>query len=436
MTSRHHLTLSADEIAALQHVVRTGSTTQARRAQIILLTGEEMPQVTIAAEIGLSERQVRRWQRAFEAQRLGIFPALAAADEAQDETPALAGPTDEQPKQDQGVVVVPALPGIDEPRRALLLRKKPGVEPGDPMAEAGRKILHFHFERMLLHEPGSRLGEDIEALHDMRVATRRMRSALDVFGSFYQDKALRAIRRGLRDAGRALGSVRDMDVFIEKLGHYQETLPEAASLDPLIEVCIARRDAARQKLIVHLDSAEFEQFVTTFEAFLTTPGAGAKPIDRAQPSPYQVRHIVPRFVYTRYEAVRAYEPILDQASIETLHALRIDFKRLRYTLEFFAEVLGPEGITVIEDVKALQDHLGDLNDAEVAGHFLREFVTHYEESQTGVLLRERRSIEGVVQYLAHQYAAKHRLVTTFPQAWAYFNRDEMRRNLALAVSTL
>lgn len=68
--------------------------------------------------------------------------------------------------------------------------KDPGVLPDDPMSEAGRKVLRFHFGRMLEHEPGTRLGDDIEELHDMRVATRRMRSAFRVFTSYFDRDAL------------------------------------------------------------------------------------------------------------------------------------------------------------------------------------------------------------------------------------------------------
>ena len=67
---------------------------------------------------------------------------------------------------------------------ATELPETPGVGPDDPMSEAGRKTLRFHYQRMVHNEPGTRLGEDIEFLHDMRVATRRMRAAFRVFGSF------------------------------------------------------------------------------------------------------------------------------------------------------------------------------------------------------------------------------------------------------------
>jgi CHAD domain-containing protein len=76
--------------------------------------------------------------------------------------------------------------------------------------------------------------------------------------------------------------------------------------------------------------------------------------------------LAPLLIYTRLASVRAFNAILPDASIEQLHGLRIEFKKLRYTIEFFREVLGEEARAVIDDLKALQDHLGDLNDAQGA----------------------------------------------------------------------
>ena len=85
-------------------------------------------------------------------------------------------------------------------------------------------------------------------------------------------------------------------------------------------------------MLEYLDSPAYRRLVADFQAFLTTPGAGALPIEAGVPTPYQVRHVAPRLIFTRYEAVRAYEPILDGAPLTTYHALRIDFKRLRYAV--------------------------------------------------------------------------------------------------------
>jgi len=407
------LSLTPDEAAALQAALAGDSPAVQRRAQIIILSAESVPVARIAAAVGLSERQVRRWQHAFRQHRLAIL------------MPPRSNPQ-------------PGSPSPEQPRLPLRLDKKPGITPEDPMSEAGRKTLYFHFERMLLHEPGSRLGEDIEAVHDMRVATRRMRSALRIFAPFYRRQAIRPFQRALGDTARALGAVRDMDVFLDRLLRYRAGLPAGAgdSLAPLLDYCAAEREAARARLIDHLNSPAFAGFVESFAAFLTTPGAGARDIDPESPATHLTGYLAPALIYARYEAVRAYEPVLVSATIETLHALRIEFKRLRYTLEFFAEILGPEAALVIDEVKTMQDHLGDLNDAHLAGRFLQDFIARYETAQAALPISERRSIEQVAGYLAHQLAEKHRLLSLVPAAWEHFSRDEVRQALAQAIVAL
>jgi hypothetical protein len=73
----------------------------------------------------------------------------------------------------------------------------------DPMSEAGRKVIYLHFTRMLANEADTRLGEDPEALHDMRVATRRMRAAFALFGPHFDKKVLKQFGKGLRQPQRS-----------------------------------------------------------------------------------------------------------------------------------------------------------------------------------------------------------------------------------------
>lgn len=316
--------------------------------------------------------------------------------------------------------------------------KTSGILPDDPMAEAGRKVWRYQFAALLKNEEGTRLGEDIEALHDMRVATRRMRAGFEIFGPAFEPEAIKPHLRGLRGAGRALGRVRDLDVFMEKAQHYLDGLPEADrnGLDPLLAGWQAERETARAEMLAHLDSRAYHAFKWHFNTFVTTPGLGALPASLDHPTPQRVREVAPILIYTRLAAVRAYDQVLHNAAIEQLHALRIEFKKLRYAVEFFREVLGPEASAVINDLKKMQDHLGDLNDADVAAHILGEFLEGWEPRQTGLPVGERHSGEAIVTYLAYQHAERHRLMAGFPEAWAYFNRPEFRQNLALAVAAL
>jgi CHAD domain-containing protein len=325
--------------------------------------------------------------------------------------------------------------------------------PDEAMSEAGRKAMYSHFLKMLANEAGTRLGEDIEALHDMRVSTRRMRAAYRIFADYYAAKAIAPFNKGLRRTGAMLGAVRDLDVLLEKAEAWQAMPPadpangalpasEAGdqavqggrSLEPLLADWRTRREVARRQMLEYLDSPAYRRLVADFQAFLTTPGAGALPIAAGVPAPYQVRHVAPRLIFTRYEAVRAYEPILEGAPLTTYHALRIDFKRLRYELEFFREVLGPETPDLIKTTVAMQDLLGALQDAYVAEGLIGEFLAAQKAK------RKKRYAGGeladVEAYLETQRAAQQTLVQEFPALWVEIIGLDFRRALALAVAAL
>ncbi|HSG86121.1 MAG TPA: CHAD domain-containing protein [Candidatus Limnocylindrales bacterium] len=295
------------------------------------------------------------------------------------------------------------------PRPKLSVGKSPGVRGDDTLAEAGRKVLRFHFARMLAREEGTRLGVKSEELHGMRVATRRMRAAFRVFGEAYRPGRTRRYRRDLRDTARRLGAVRDLDVLIEGLEGYaaDQSAAEAAALDPLVAGWRQQREEARVLLGRTLDSAAYRRFVDGFLEFARTEGMAVRPV--APTAPHRVRDEMPAHIWAAYAQVRAYEPVLRWADVETLHDLRISAKWLRYKMEFVREPLGPEAEPLIERVVALQDHLGWLHDADVASGLARSFLVEHAadltEEQTGAigrylverereLARLRRSVGG------------------------------------------
>ncbi len=332
-----------------------------------------------------------------------------------------------------------------ETKEAALLRlpfpepqEKIGILPSDDLAEAGRKVMRFHFAKMLANEPGTRAGEDPEALHDMRVASRRLRAAFEVFESAFKPGALKVYLKGLRATGRSLGAVRDLDVFMEKASIYLKSLSEEHQhdLDLLLGAWQEQRQIARSQMCEYLDSKAYADFIKKFNVFLNTPGAGVRNTPPDQPTPSLVRELAPILIYTRFAEVRAFDPLMADATIEQLHALRIEFKKLRYTVEYFKEVLGLTAAEVITDIIKLQDHLGELNDAQVATQLLRDFIDQWEPRLDMMPVHERPSLEPLVQYLAAQISERHRLMNSFPEAWKYINRSRFRRNLARAVAVL
>jgi len=335
----------------------------------------------------------------------------------------------------QAAVAAPAIAGEQPPEEAPALPQPPPMHPDDSMSEAGRNVIFTHFMKMLANEAGTREGADIEFLHDMRVSTRRMRAAFRIFEPFYAAKAVKRFNKGLRRTGGALGVVRDLDVLIEKAEAYEAGLPsdDGLTIQPLLENWRAVRDRSRQELTEYLDSSAYRRFVEEFRAFLETPGAHARPIPVGEPVAYQVRHIVPRLVMERYEQVRAYEPILEGAPVTTYHMLRIDCKRLRYALEFFAPLLGAGAPALIKQVTGMQDLLGAMQDAHVAEGLIAEFLA-------GPGKRKKKAsppppMPGVEAYHLAQQQQQADLLAAFPAPWKSLTGLAFRRSLGLALAT-
>ena len=307
----------------------------------------------------------------------------------------------------------------------------PPAQADEPMSEAGRKVMFTHFMKMLANEAGTREGEDIEFLHDMRVATRRLRAAYRIFEPFYDRDAVAKFNKELRRAGAALGAVRDLDVLIEKAQTYEasQSPDEGLSLGPLLAHWGEQREAARGELLTYLNGSAYERFVENFRTFLLTPGMGAKSVETGTPSANQVRHVIPRLIMERYEQVRAYEAVLATAPITTYHMLRIDCKRLRYALEFFAPLLGPGAPGVIKQVTGMQELLGGMQDAHVAEGLIVEFLSEHRSR------KRAEPLPGVEAYLLTQQHIQADLLGLFDAPWAALTGPDFRSSLGLALAT-
>jgi CHAD domain-containing protein len=316
----------------------------------------------------------------------------------------------------------------DVPR--LVVGKTPGVNAEDHVAEAGRKVMRFHLARMLEREPGVRSGVDIEDVHKMRVATRRQRAAWRVFGEAFKKGRTKAHRDGLRDVARRLGSVRDLDVQLEAADAYRSDQPvaEQRAIEPLLAAWQQHRDDARILLARELDSPGYARFLDDYLDFVRTEGAAAVPVSALQP--HRVRDTAPSRIWAAYEQVRTYEPVLRWADITTLHDLRIASKWLRYTLEFVQEALGDDSTPLIGRVTDLQDHLGLLNDADVASSMTRTFLVE----QSGALSPAENAAIG--RFLVHREREMARLRRSIGTPWRGVAGLRFRRSLGRVVAGL
>jgi len=290
-----------------------------------------------------------------------------------------------------------------------------GLNPWDAMPTAARKVLSYWYRQTRAHEAGTRLGEDPEELHDMRVATRRMRSALNLFRGYVTGPAIARVGERLRRAGAALGAVRDLDVAIARAEAFADE-HEGLDLTPLLRRWRRRRDRARQALVRYLDSREyvrFQQSMAELLASLETEEGWAR-------GTLAVGTLAPKMLYVQNAVVTGYGAVLDNAPVQLLHALRIDAKRLRYGLEFFREVLPDELQALIPVVVRLQDHLGELHDEYVAMTMIDETLRGHERA---------RSSAGALAYREACVAREQALEKAFGEAWKAFWAQKSRRLL-------
>ena len=294
----------------------------------------------------------------------------------------------------------------------------------DSMAEAGRKVLLTEFRKVLAHEAGSRSGADIEDLHQLRVAMRKSRSIMRTLRPWYRRRVMRRHARALRAVMRASGPVRDYDVLRESLIEFAPGQPEALARS--LAALERQRANARGKLLFALYSDAWERFLPEYTDFLTTPGAGpARRLPRRMKA-IQVRHVLPLLVQQHLTGVLAFEPALGDADAETLHALRIECKRLRYTVATFASILGPETGDYIAALKQMQDLLGRLNDIAVAGSLMPGLMPGLDFAACEFLNIYRQALE----------EEQAQLLENLDGEWQRFVSREVRQQLALAMLAL
>ncbi len=321
------------------------------------------------------------------------------------------------------------------------------VRPENSMAMVAQRVFSRQFARMLAHEKGTRKGKSIEDLHDMRVAIRRMRAAAKVFEAYLDSKKLEPYLEGLKSTLGALSDVRDLDVFREKAEKYlKKLLPENEhDLDPLFTVLAEERKKARKNMITYLKSDRYTNFKKDFSDSLDVSESWALPTTTTKHDalPYRVKDVLPSILYARFADISAYSEWVEgpYVSIERLHRLRISSKGLRYTLEFFGDVLGKEAEIMIKEVTALQDHLGDLHDAVVAIDLLGSYLQtgDWRLSEGKKYSGEKKipeGLKGLEAYKAYREEELQTLLDTFPEAWAKVQSNEFRQNIESAIKNL
>ncbi|MDQ3897567.1 MAG: CYTH and CHAD domain-containing protein [Actinomycetota bacterium] len=283
----------------------------------------------------------------------GLMAALVATLRA-----AGAGPPDATPK------VIRALGDrANEPPEVAPVRLGKHPSAGDLVQHA----IASSVARLMRHDPGVRIGDDPEDVHQARVGTRRLRSDLRTFAPLLKKEWLSSIRDELRWLAGALGAVRDADVLLERLRRQAAGLPDVdtAAVAPLFRRLAKERDQARADLLEVLHTPRYVALLDRL-----VDAAGHPPCRKAARAP--AADVVPGLVAGPVRNVRqAVKALPDDPAPEQLHRIRILAKRARYASEAAERLAGKDAAALADALAAVQDVLGGYQDAVVAETWLQ-----------------------------------------------------------------
>ena len=273
------------------------------------------------------------------------------------------------------------------------------------LGEVVRHAIASGVIRLLRHDPVVRLQTDPEGVHQARVATRRLRSDLRTFRGVLAPEWTAALRVELGWLGGELGAARDADVLYERLTARAGELPAASAegAGAVIEALAQRRVQAHAGLLEALGSDRYVDLIDRLIEAAQTPALVEEQADRA------ATEALPPIVRRAWRPLDKYVKALpDPPADEQLHTVRILAKRCRYAAEASAPSLGKRTQKLARAAGALQDVLGELNDAVVAERWLRDWASHTRSGRSAFVAGELAALEHV---------AAHRARSQWPKAW-------------------
>ena len=247
----------------------------------------------------------------------------------------------------------------------------------DPSLRADEATKSIHAQllaTMRRTEDGVIADIDTEFVHNFRIAVRKTRAALTQIKGVYPADVLDHFREEFAWLGEITGPTRDLDVYQLTMPSYRAKLRASAraDLDPL-EVFLDRHQKIEQKILAaHLRGERYQRLLSEWDRFLQEPvPADTSLVAAARP----VLDVSSARIWKAYRRViKMGSAIGTDAEPERLHQLRIECKKLRYLLEFFRSLYDPVAMKrLIDELKRLQDNLGDFNDLEVQQAKLKEF---------------------------------------------------------------
>ena len=280
------------------------------------------------------------------------------------------------------------------------------------VAEVVRTAIAKSAAQLEAHERGVLDGDDPHAVHQARVATRRLRSDLRTFEPFLDEAWAANLRGEVRWRPWELGAVRDVEVMRDRLRGHAEQLPpgDADTVGHVLRRLDADREAARAILLASMRSTRYAELRAALAEAAKRPRLSRRAGKRPERALGQV-------VRDRWKKLKgAVDKLGPHPADEALHAVRIRAKRCRYAAEACAPVFGKPARRFAREMAAVQDILGEHHDGVVAGAWLAKTAQECSPGEAFAL--------GRLAEIEHRAAADAR--SEFTHVWRRARRQRLR----------
>lgn len=248
--------------------------------------------------------------------------------------------------------------------------------PKAPLADHLKWALAQHVGWLLAHDPGTRLGIECESLHQMRVATRRLRAMLHTAGPALLPAWEPGLLQELKWLSALLGPARDLDV---QIAYFKQEAVGLGTRDRklLAQFCShlqEQRGTVQKLLLSELTSARYLELIRRLQQTSQDPSVVE--------SPLTVRQLAKREFKKLRKAINR---LASSPSDVQLHKIRIKAKRVRYAAELARNSAQNRVRRFIKSVREVQDLLGIHQDAIQAEQYVRQFLKYSTSVRAGFL---------------------------------------------------
>ena len=274
---------------------------------------------------------------------------------------------------------------------------------------------------------------DIEDIHDLRVASRRIRAVFDSFSAFIPNKKLKIWKKDIRAITKSFGAVRDLDVQLDLINGLYQNVDDRKIQAGLrrIRLRLEQKRQAKQEHTTEntkalIESATIQDIDAWVDAILNTTAED----EPYSPGLFQLGY---QQIQNRLDEFLFYEVfIFDSQRVEEMHAMRVTAKQLRYCLEIFSDLYRQETDFALNITRKTQDFLGEIHDCDVWIEFLPKFMEKEFQrikSFYGYTRPYRRVRPGIEFLIADRQKERERLYRSFLKSWKQWKLNETWLNL-------